>query len=346
MKFILMFLMLIPAWSLIGQVERIDISDTSVKNNYFGMAVNSEGDYFLAGVDYDGGGIYSNNINSSNSNFNILFDSKDIFVFSVNILNFTSETNSDDILLAGGYFKNCQCGVLLRQNKRTGEWDKVFFDDIDNPFTANIFSIATNSPNSDGTEFSRVFLACANSIIYYSDDTARTFKKSNIKADNDVIRKITFVNKSTGFALAGKDMNLMSKIFKTVDGGQNWALFKDFTTEYIAINDSWINQDTILIAGSKLTDGMIMLSTDAGETFDFIKYNNKPVFPASIISIVQQGKRIYAVDENGVIYASDETLRNWTVYSNSSPLGKFTNAKSISGKIIFSGYSGKVFRTK
>ena len=327
-----------------GQIERIDISDSSLKKNYFDIASGSNGDFYLAGLDYNGGGIYAGNINSTNSTFKVLFDSEDIFLFSAKILKF--ESNSDDILLAGGYFKNCQCGVLLRENKKTSNWDKIFFDDLDNPFTSSIFSISVNNTNPDGTGFNRVFLACGNGIIYYSDDTAHTFKKADINADNEIIMKIAFVDNLTGYAIAGSDMNLTNKIYKTTDGGLKWTLLKDFSNKYIAIHYIFVRQDTVLISGSELTHGMMMLSFDAGETFEPVKYNSNHIFPTSLISIVSMNNKTFAVDENGVMYISEGTLRNWSLFSGIASLGKFTSAKVISGKIISAGYYGKVFRTK
>jgi len=346
MNKILFLILFIPVMLQAEQAVRIDISDTNITKNLYDIAIDADGNFFLAAFDYNGGGIYKSNINSSDAPYDMLLQADDLFLFSTAILNFNTERTEDDIWLAAGYFKNCQCGVLLKKDSKSAVWNEVFFDELDNPFTANIFSIATNTNKEDGTSFNRVFLACANGIIYYSDDTAKTFLKAKINADNYVIKKIAFVDNQTGYAIAGKDRYLSDKLYKTSDSGSTWTLIKDFSTDLISVNDISASNDTIVLCGSKLSKGMMMFSIDAGENFQFIKYQNKDTFPIPFIFVTLKEESRFAVDENGVVYKNEGNLKEWTLYSANSSLGKFTGAKVINGNLIFYGYNGKVYYIK
>ncbi len=344
MKTFFIFLLLIPFLLLAQEREKIDISDTSIAKNYRGIAVNSASSLFLAGWDYDGGGIYEYDFQKNNEQYFRLFESKDIHFFTIKNLNYTTGVIDYDILLAGGFYKKCLCGVLLKRDNQSGQWSQIYFDDAENPFAGNIFDITINSVNKYGKKFARIFIACANGAIFYSEDNASTFQKAKINAGNGVIRKLVFTDKFLGYAIAGDEQFYLNKLYKTEDGGLNWDLVQDFTKDNILINNLLNLGDTLLLCGSQFSKGVILLSKDAGTTFEFVKYNNGYLFPKALVSLNSDDNNIYAVDENGVVYRSKREALNFERLTAQSQIGVFYESAGNSNFLFYCGNKGKVIK--
>jgi hypothetical protein len=342
-KFFLFVLLLFPISIFLKAGDITDVSDSSIKKNYFGIELSIGHTFFVPAWGYGGCGIYQSSSLQPDSHYNAIYENKDIFLFSLKILDFNENTSDDDMILAGGYFSRCQCGVLLRRDNANGQWQEMFFDDIDNPFVSNIFSIATNA-GEVGNDFTRVFLGCANGVIYYSEDDAISLIKANINAGNNVIKNIAFVDNRNGYAIAGKELDNVNQLFVTTDSGGSWRLLKDFAGDYIAINNISVSGDTVLLFGSQLTKGIILISQDAGAAFEYIKFENSTKFPRSLISGGLIENRVLAVDEEGNIYASGSNIFECHKLANGSKTAKFTDACFRDGLILISGYKGKIFK--
>ncbi|GEM_PF-2974625 len=343
MKKLFVILLLFPLFLIAKEKNIVDISDTNVKKNYCAVELNSQGVLYVSAYDYDGGGVYKSSLLKSNNHFETIYDNKEVFLFSLKILDFNSSTTSDDIILAGGYLSKCLCGVLLRRDNVSGQWREIYFDDIDNPFVSNIFSISTNT-NNRRNSFSRIFLGCTNGIIYYSDDNAISFKKANITAGNSLIKKISFVNKSTGYAIIGKDRFLINQLYKTSDSGRTWKKVIDFSNDYIAINDISVSGDTVLLVGSQLTKGILLFSINAGKTFVNIKYMNSIEYPRALISGSLSDKSIYAVDEAGAVFKNETDIYISQKVAEGIKSEKFMNAYFNKKIILIYGFDGKIYK--
>jgi len=343
MKTLLVILFFIPVLLLAKEGSLVDISDTSIKKNFFDIELNTQQTFFVSAWNYNGGAVYKSSSIQPESTYDVLYESKDNYLFSIKILDYDDARVDDDIILAGGYFSKCLCGVLLRHDNKSGQWQEIYFDDIDNPFVSNIFSISTNTVPGK-IDFTRVFLACAEGVIYYSDKYAKSFKKADIQAGKNVVKEIAFANNKNGYAIVGPEQNLINQLFVTADSGISWQLLKDFSNEYISFNDIKIAGDTILLFGSKLTKGMILVSLDAGNTFEYAYIDNDKYFPHALVSSVRDGNNIYAIDENGTIFTNTTNYFDWDIVLESQSGEHFVDACLRNNLFLFCGYEGKIYK--
>jgi photosystem II stability/assembly factor-like uncharacterized protein len=98
--------------------------------------------------------------------------------------------------------------------------------------------------------------------LYYSDDTGRTWKKSNFNASpSQVIYDINFLNANLG-VVGGRQA-----ILKTTDHGQSWTdITPPFSSGFCRVA---VLTDKIIIASS-LSSPQVMKTTDGGLQWEFI----------------------------------------------------------------------------
>lgn len=96
-------------------------------------------------------------------------------------------------------------------------------------------------------------------LITYSHDDGQTWQ-SIIFSDNDGFLDIDFVTNSTGWALAWKNYNRI--LYKTTDGGQNWTVVWNDTSNSMANKIEFVSENTGWI--SSLTNDTLWKTVNGG----------------------------------------------------------------------------------
>lgn len=329
--------------------EKVDYSSDGINLDFYGIAdytfrgmAEPRKGFLVAGWEYGLSKIYFiNNQLSSQNNPLELFSSQDRMVNVVSTIPVQDGTN--EILLAGGFYSKCLCGVLLKKTDNQTQFTEIIFDDTDNPFVSNIFCITDNIVDNNNSNELRIFLGCSEGKIFFSEDFGETFKLSNVDSDNLVFKVIKFVDNRKGYALAGENQNKLNMLFKTEDYGNSWTLVYDFTSMNVLFNDLYCkSESSVWLFGSSGSDGVVYSITD-NQQIVVLQY-----FPKPLIGGIANALKAYyrAVDINGRLYVLDEfgKLKNSTSEYSDSDRMNFTFANEKENSMLVCGNDGRILK--
>ncbi|NOS86392.1 MAG: T9SS type A sorting domain-containing protein [Ignavibacteria bacterium] len=134
------------------------------------------------------------------------------------------------------------------------------------------------------------------------------------------LESFIFVNSSTGFAVGAN-----GKIFKTVNGGDNWITLVSGTTEYLN-SITFYGPNTGFVCG----DNVLLKTTNSGNSW-FNSYNNNFLFNSVSFS---NSTTIYVGGFHGAFYKSTDEGNSWY----SAVTGPRNNLKSVFFPSMDTGY--------
>ncbi|EZH75895.1 hypothetical protein ATO12_03635 [Aquimarina atlantica] len=155
--------------------------------------------------------------------------------------------------------------------------------------------------------------------------------------NHDDVKSVKIVNDKTAFVAAG------SKLYKTIDGGYDWELIKDFGY-YIGSSMFFINESLGWVEIYDDWNSILYYTNDGGITFNKIFENNFAY--KSIIQIYfSSPTNGYLLTTKGEIYQTDDNLNFDLIYdfpnsNEGSGYTEFFNLSVFNNTLVASGESG------
>uniref|UniRef100_A0A7V3ZVG4 Photosynthesis system II assembly factor Ycf48/Hcf136-like domain-containing protein n=1 Tax=candidate division WOR-3 bacterium TaxID=2052148 RepID=A0A7V3ZVG4_UNCW3 len=144
--------------------------------------------------------------------------------------------------------------------------------------------------------------ACGeNGTIIKTTNSGQNWSRLSVSLSENLY-SIFFVNETIGYA-CGRN----GKVIKTTNGGENWQnLVTEITENLYQLH--FISPDTGFIAGD---NGMVLRTYDGGQTFDYLSVSPINPFDLRGISVVANGRIVYAVGLSGSIFKTTDYGNNW-----------------------------------
>jgi len=329
--------------------EKIDYSNAEINLDFYGLANytymksgDSRKGFLAVGWEYGLSKIYfmDNKLDTQNKPLE-LFSSQDKML---NVIYTTSELkNNNEIVLAGGYFSKCLCGVLLRKADNQTPFTEIFFDDYNYPFVSNLFCITGNKVDNNNPQEYRIFLGCSEGRIFFSQDFGETFTLANTDVANVVFKVIKFFDNRFGYALAGEIQNKLNLLYKTTDNGDTWKLAYDFSSMNVLFNDfDFASESSIWLFGSIGSEGVVY-SFAENQQIEELQF-----FPKPLIGGIANSEKDYfrAVDISGRLYMLDEFGQlkySGTDYSNQDRMN-YMFVNETENSLLVCGNNGRIFK--
>lgn len=202
----------------------------------------------------------------------------------------------DSIIACGG--KNNQ-GILLLSKDRGNMWKT-----LNSTFDQVIYDVYFVNENLG-------FAVGATPDVFKTTDKGLTWEKLYIPfpdfplAYRVPLRKIFFINDSTGFICGGGKFG-QGIIFKTTDQGQTWklSLFEHELRDILFTNQT---------SGFACGYGAIFNTTDCGNTWKVLKTPNE-----FYTSLIKYGAQLWTAGYNGGIFNSVEEDMDWKAKNSSN----------------------------
>ena len=295
--------------------EWIDVSPINVKENLYSSRFLTTETGYVAGWGSSGGIFLTTTNGGDNWDIQKLTGT---YPFSCNIF----QADGNNTIMLAGFATDCNCGVFMVRKPGEQIFTEFRFDGL----SAN-FPLCFSFYNITILDQFTYLLSGNNSTILKTTDGGIKWYKTNSIPSSDQFNSMIFYNDSLGLAWSGISTYKSDHLFKTIDGGNNWASLIDFRNDNITIgNVVFIDSETILIFGSKNNCELIMKSSNSGLTWD-------TVFKSDRIETLLAGyiykNNGYAIGENSRVLKTSDNGDSWFLLKEESGKKQLTSFLSL-----------------
>lgn len=228
-----------------------------------------------------------------------------------------------------GYNDNCGCGLLKTTQDGGKSWANRNF-----PESFGFYQVIMLDANTG-------YMCGYNGKILYTHDGWSTHDTGTVGNINAVFRFMYFANGDTGYAAAGNDFSFISMLYRTVDGGKNWSLLKDFQKSFSIAGMYFKNGGIGFLVGNNGTD-VIMKTTDGGVTWT--KKYSSGNSQTLVTSIDFKGNAGYASTSVGGILKTIDIGESWSTESSPSRL-YISQVSTVDSSLAYAaGFNGSIMK--
>jgi photosystem II stability/assembly factor-like uncharacterized protein len=236
------------------------------------------------------------------------------------------------------------CGAPIE-----AQWWKVQTSGID----TNLRGVsAVYERNANGLPAPVVWASGSNGVILKSLDWGKTWARLHVAGGDPLdFRGIVGFNGTTAYVMSSGDGE-KSRIYKTTDGGQTWALqYTDKRKEFFLDAIACLSETHCLALGDPIDGKFLLLSTTDGAQWHPLPNDTMPkalpregAFAASNSSLLVSGEDIFfgTGGQAARVFRSPDSGRTWTVavtpiaHGNASA-GIFSIARAEEKEIVVAG---------
>lgn len=288
--------------------------------------------------------------------------------------NISAENNDILLLDNNNIFLVGDVGKILRSYDNGNKWKwqetgiradfkSIHFIDSDNGFIVGDSGYVLSTTNSGRIwhsekvgnqkfyavkmiDYYNVVICGTNGTIFKTADHGKNWKLA-YKNDSTILRRLKFVDASTGYAVGEHNF-----VLKTEDGGLNWQSLFPYKKNFMLASLDFFDKDHGIIGGfdSTAKQPITYTTTNGGKTWDSLKFN----FWANWLDLrMLSPNEVVLVSYHGFILKTQDFFKTYQYFAPKTnefcsymPTQVYIKSLSCFNNIIFcNGYQNTIFKS-